>query len=138
MTYVFLSIEWIDAAREIRLEYSERIPPPQVPMKANVVVTEVPFDENGVRGFIDTTTGSILLEPGELEDAELTVTTDYETARAIFVAQDVAKIMESFMMGKILVVGDMTQLLSLTPPTDPDHLALAGEIVARLERITAG
>lgn len=138
MTHIFLSSGWIEAARLIRSEYDERVPIPDVPLKANVVVTEVPFDDGQINGYIDTSDGSILLEHGELADAELTVTTDYDTARALFVSQDVGKIMESFMLGRILVTGDISRLLALTPPTDPDQLELAQQISRRLEAITAG
>ena len=72
-----------------------------------------------------------------LDEPELTVTTDYVTARALFVSQDLAKLMESFMMGKILVTGDVTRLLAWAPPTEPDQVELANEIAARLEAITA-
>lgn len=134
----FLSTEWIDAAREIRSEYENRVPVPDVSMKANVVVTGVPFDDGEVRGYIDTTMGSIMLEPGQLDEPELTVTTDYATARALFVSQDLGKIMESFLGGKILVTGDVTRLLAWTPPTDPEQIELATEIAGRLEAMTAG
>lgn len=137
-THEFLSAGWIESARAIRAEYEDRVPSPEVPVRANVTVTDVPFDDGRVDGYIDTSEGTIQLEYGTLPDAELTVTTDYETARALFVSQDLNKIMESFMLGKILVTGDMSRLLSLTPPTAPEQLEMAQEISARLEAITAG
>ncbi|MGI9606931.1 MAG: hypothetical protein ACR2P0_12400 [Acidimicrobiales bacterium] len=134
----FLSGEWIDAARGIRAEYADRIPDPEIPMRANVIVRETPFETGQVEGFIDTSDGSIMLELGELEDPELTVTLDYDTARALFVTQDVTKVMEAFMTGRILVTGDVARILGLTPPSDPDQIALVGEIAERLDAITAG
>lgn len=135
--YPFLSPEWIDAAREIRSDFADRIPDPAVPLKANVIIKDTPFESGEIEGYIDSSDGSILLELGQLDEPELTVSTDYETAQALFVSQDMSKIMESFMMGKILVTGDVSRILSLTPPTDPEQIALGGELASRLSAITA-
>ena len=43
----------------------------------------------------------------------MTVTTDYETAKALFVDQDPAVAMQSFMNGKIKVQGDMMKLMAM-------------------------
>lgn len=134
----FLSTQWITAAHEIREEYLDQLPPPAVPMRANVVITETPFDHGDVLGFIDTTEGSTQLEVGELVDPELTIRLDYETAHALFITQDTQKLMEAFFGGKILVTGDVSKILTLTPSTDPDVLALGVEISERLGAITAG
>ena len=135
--YPFLSPEWIDAAREIRADFADRLPDPEVPLKANVIIKDTPFETGEIEGYIDSTDGSILLELGQLDEPELTVTTDYGTAQALFVSQDMNKIMESFMTGKILITGDVSRILSLTPPTDPEQIALGGEVAARLSAITA-
>lgn len=135
--YPFLSPEWIDAARAIRADFADKLPDPDVPLRANVIIKETPFESGDITGYIDSSDGSILLELGELDEPELTVTTDYGTAHALFVSQDTSKIMESFMMGKILVTGDVTRILSLTPPTDPEQIALGNEVAARLAAITS-
>ena len=135
--YPFLSPEWIAAAHAIREEYLDDLPDPEIPMRANVVITDTPFDDSDVLGFIDTTEGSTQLEVGELENPELTIKLDYETAQALFVSQDIQKLMEAFFGGKILVTGDVSKILTLTPPTDPDQIELATEISSRLDDITA-
>ena len=69
------------------------------------------------------------------------MTTDYETARALFVDRDPAKVMESFMLGKILVTGDVSKVMGFAgaePPSDPEEIELAKEIASRLAAITAG
>ena len=103
-----------------------------------MVITEAPFDGGEVLGFIDTTEGSTQLEVGALDEPELTIRLDYATAEALFVTQDVQKLMEAFLAGKILVTGDVSKILMLTPPTDPEQIELATEIAARLDDITAG
>jgi putative sterol carrier protein len=73
------------------------------------------------------------MELGELENADVTVTTDYETARKIFVDQDPQAGMQAFMSGKIKVQGDMTKLMMMQS-TAPDATALA--IAQEIKSIT--
>jgi len=136
----FLSPEWIVAARAIRDEYAGRSPEPTEPVKANLVVTDAPFSDEEITGHVDTTGSSIIIDEGHVADAELTVSTDYDTAKMFFVDRDPAKAMEAFMLGKILVTGDVAKVLgfaSAPPPTDPDDMALAQEIAHRLDEITS-
>ena len=75
-----------------------------------------------------------------MDDPELTVKTDYDTAKTLFIDRDPQGAMEAFMMGKVLVTGDVARVMafaSAPPPADPDELALASEIAARLSEITA-
>jgi putative sterol carrier protein len=53
------------------------------------------------------------MELGSLEDPDATITTDYDTARSIFVDQDPAAGMQALMNGKVSVDGDMLKLLAL-------------------------
>lgn len=141
----FLSPEWIVAARELRDEYAARAPEPVQSVRANLVITDAPFAEaevNGgdINGHVDTSAGSIMIDEGHIADPELTVKTDYATATALFVDRDPAKAMEAFMLGKILVTGDVSKVMGFAaapPPTDPDQLAMANEIAQRLNEITA-
>ena len=136
--YEFLSEDWVDAAHAIRAEYADQAPEIEMSMRANVIVTEVPFDDGEILGYVDTSGGSLMLERGELDDPELTIKLDYETAKALFVAQDPGKVMESFMLGKILVTGDVSKILTMTPPpAEPGQMSLASEIAGRLDAITA-
>jgi len=103
-----------------------------------VVLREVPFGDGEIQGFVDTRDGAMILELGALDDPEVTLTTDYSTAHALFVSQDASKLMESFMMGKILITGDVAKVLALSPSLEPNQESLAREIRQRLEAITAG
>ena len=90
-------------------------------IKINQVVTDVPFGEGTVKSFMDTSSGEMVMDLGELPDADATVTTDYATAKAIFVNQDQAAGMQAFMSGKIKVVGDMMKVMGMQtaiPQTD--------------------
>ena len=70
MTHAFLSNEWIDAARGIREKYSDQVPEIPTAIKINLAILEVPFDENTVNAFFDTSSGGLRLELGELDDAD--------------------------------------------------------------------
>jgi hypothetical protein len=97
MTFQFLSDEWMAAAKAIREKYADQAPKATVSIRMNQVVTDVPFGDGTVKSYLDTSTGDIVMELGELEPADLTVTTDYATARAVFVEQDQAAGMQAFM-----------------------------------------
>ena len=104
-TLVFLTPEWIEAAREIREEYAgrETVPPP--PLKVNYVVKDVPFGDGVVLAHTDTTSGTVEFELEHVEGAELTVTLPYEAARSILVDADATAAMQMFASGKIKVDG---------------------------------
>ena len=132
MSHPFLSDAWIEAARDIRHRHADKVPTIEVVLRVNVVTTKVPFGEGTVHGHIDTTDGGLKLELGLLEGADLTVTTDYDTARQLFVEQDPAASMAAFMSGRIKVEGDITQLIMMQtalPHTEATHI-VAEEIRA--------
>jgi putative sterol carrier protein len=121
MSHQFLSEEWMAAAREIREKYKDEAPMITFSIKINQVVTDVPFGEGTVKSFMDTSSGEMVMDLGELPDADATVTTDYATAKAIFVNQDQAAGMQAFVSGKIKVVGDMMKVMGMQtaiPQTD--------------------
>nr|WP_249420064.1 SCP2 sterol-binding domain-containing protein [Rhabdothermincola salaria] len=81
-----------------------------------------------MKGHVDTSKGELLVEEGHLDTPDLTVTVEYDTAKAIFVEQDLAVAMQAFMAGKVKVQGDITKLMALqaqaiTP--DPNAVAIA-------------
>ena len=123
-SYRFLSPEWIEAARKLRAEYAERLPDPVVAARINVVITDLPGDDVEMAGHIDTSEGQTIIEYEHLDDPDLTVTIDYDTAKAAFVTRDQEALMQAFFGGKILVEGDVSKLLALqtAPPADVEPL----------------
>ena len=101
VTYPFLSEEWMTAAKGIREKYNDEIPEITAVIRINQVITDVPFGDGEVHSHLDTSSGHLTMELGLLEDADATITTDYETARALFVDADQAAAMQAFMSGKI-------------------------------------
>ncbi len=111
--YPFLSPMWIEAARNLRKEAMEKTGKIEFELRMNQIVTDLPFEEQELRIYIDTSQGFLDLEMGELEHPDVTVTIDYETAKALFVDQNPQAAVEAFMSGKIKVTGDLTKLLAL-------------------------
>ncbi|HEV8065736.1 MAG TPA: SCP2 sterol-binding domain-containing protein [Acidimicrobiales bacterium] len=130
--FPFLSPEWTEAARQIRANYDGPPASPAVPMRMNLVVNEVPFGGGSVDAHIDTTEGDLVIEEGHLEGADLKVTIDYDTAKAILVEGNPQAGLQAFMAGRIRVDGDMTKLMALQGPPDP----ATAEIAARIREIT--
>ena len=121
MTHEFLSDDWMNAARAIRAKYEGQTPKIAASIRINQVITEVPFGSGEVKSFIDTSSGDMQMDLGELENPDAVVTTDWATARAMFALGDQAAAMQAFMSGKIKVTGDMMKLMSMqtaVPQTD--------------------
>jgi len=132
MSHQFLSESWIEAARDIRHRYSGDVPVIDVVVRINVITTKVPFGDGTISAYIDTSNGSLEMELGSIEGSDLTVTTDYETARKLFVEQDPTASMQAFMGGRIKVEGDITRLMVMQtslPQTETTE-AVAAEIKA--------
>jgi putative sterol carrier protein len=113
MTHAFLSDEWMESARALREKYASEIPNVPTVIRINLSVIEVPFGEGSVGAYIDTSSGALQMELGELDEPDATITTDYETAQALFVEQDQTIAMQAFMAGKIKVQGDMMKMMAM-------------------------
>jgi putative sterol carrier protein len=134
--YPFLSDEWIAEARKIREEFAGQGIPVPASVRMNQVITEVPFDEDSVKAHLDTSSGELVMELGHVEDPDVTVTLEYDTARAIFVDGTAQAGMQAFMQGKIKVEGDLAKLIASLQQVNPDAFA-ASEVQRRIKEITA-
>ena len=134
--YMFLTEEWVDAAKAIREEHAGDAPAPAHVVRMNQIITEVPFSEDPIHAHMDTTDGELKMDFGHLESPDLTVTIDYVTAKAILVEGNPQAGMQAFMAGKIKVEGDMTKLMAMQAgPIDPSAQKLAEAISAMTEEI---
>jgi hypothetical protein len=120
----------MEAARAIRAEHEGKVPPVTQSIRINQVVTDVPFGEGTIHSYLDTSSGDVVMELGELDEPDATVTTDYATAKAIFVDGDQAVAMQSFMAGKVKVQGDMMKLMAMQTalPSDETSQQIAEQI----------
>jgi putative sterol carrier protein len=131
----FLSDDWMDAAKAIREKYADQATKVNTPVKMNQVITDVPFGDGTIKAFLDTSSGDVVMDLGELDAADLTVTTDWETARKVFVDQDQAASMQAFMAGKIKVQGDMMKMMAMQTSMPQDDITK--QIAAEIKAITA-
>jgi putative sterol carrier protein len=132
--YKFLSEEWVDAAKAIREEFEGQAPAPAHSVRMNQVITDVPFgDGSEINAHMDTSNGALEMDLGHLESPDLTVTLDYETAKAIIVDGNPQAGMQAFMAGKIKVQGDITKLMAMQQGA-PD--ATATQVAERIKDIT--
>jgi len=131
--YAFLSEEWMEAAHKIREEFAGQAAAPAHVVRMNQIITDVPFGDSDINAYMDTSNGDLELDLGHLENPDLTVTVDYQTAKAIFVEQDPQAGMQAFMAGKIKVQGDMTKLMAMQSQA-PDPVAQ--QVADRVKEIT--
>jgi hypothetical protein len=120
-TYPFLSDEWVTEAHKLREEFEGKggAAPPLV--KMNLVITDVPFGPGTIDAHLDTSGGSLELDFGHVDPADLKVTVDYATAKSILVDGNSQAAMQAFMAGKIKVDGDIAKLMMWgSMPADPN------------------
>jgi putative sterol carrier protein len=135
--YPFLSDEWVAEARKIRAEFRGKAPQIPVSVRMNQIINDVPFGDGTINAHVDTSSGELEVETGHLTDPDLTITLNYDTARAILVDGDTQSAMQAFLGGQIKVDGDITKMLALqagggTRSADPE----AAELARRLKAIT--
>ena len=131
-TYPFLSDEWFVAVRAIVDARDVEIPP-HATLAMNLVVTETPFGEDR-QLHIGARDGKADWGTGHVTDADLTLTTDYATAREIFMSGNPQAAMQAFMEGKVKLQGDLTKLMAAqVAGTGPGAPGLAEELSAITE-----
>ena len=135
MPHPFLSQEWMDAARAIREQHADEVPEVDADLRINLAVTEVPFEDEVVNAYLDTSSGAVVMELGQLDEPDVTVTTDYPTAQALFVDQDPTIAMQAFMNGKVKVQGDMMKLMALQTSLPTNEFS--EKIAQQIKDITA-
>jgi hypothetical protein len=123
----------MEEAKKIREEYRGKGTPAAHAVKMNQVITDVPFGDGTINAHMDTSSGELEMDTGHIDAADLTVTLDYDTAKAIFVDGNPQAGMQAFMAGKIKVQGDMTKLMAMqSGAPDPTQL----EVAAKIKEIT--
>jgi hypothetical protein len=135
--YPFLSEEWLAEARRIYEEHRGQAPTPAQPLRMNQVITEVPFGDGTIKAHLDTSSGELEIDIGHIDGAEVTVTLDYGTARAVLVNGDLQAAMQAFMSGRIKTEGDITRLMSLQLAGAGSPYPSAAEIARRIQEITS-
>jgi hypothetical protein len=127
----FLSDGWFD---EVRLLHDAvgGAAPEGADIRMNLMITATPFDGD-LPMHMAAAGGRADWGKGHLDDADVTLTLGYDTARAIFVDGNPQAAIEAFMAGKIIVQGDITKLMVMQS-AGPG--ASASELTKALQEIT--
>jgi hypothetical protein len=109
--YPFLSDDWFTVVDQLIDQHGGAEAPGAVDLIMNVTVTDTPFGAERLL-HIGSTDGRGLWGHGHVDHADVTLTTDYATAKEIFVSGDPTAGMQAFMSGRVKVAGDMAKLLA--------------------------
>ena len=106
----FLSDEWFAVVEKLVEDHGAEAPAHQN-VVVNLVITDTPFGDErhmhmGARG------GRGHWGIGHAPDADVSLTTDYETARDVLITGDPQAGMQAFMVGKVRVQGDFAKLMT--------------------------
>ncbi len=104
----FLSDEWFTAVTALMEEHGADAPTTQN-MVLNLVVTDTPWGEREMH--MGARDGKGEMGQGLDDAADVTLTTDYATAKDVFISGNQQAGMQAFMAGKVKVQGDMTKLM---------------------------
>ena len=105
--YAFLSDPWFEAATKLINEHDTG-----APLSTNLVMNlEVNDGSSTITFHMGSKDGQTLFGKGLAEGADLTLSTDMDTAREVFVSGNQQAGMQAFMAGKVRVQGDMTKLM---------------------------
>jgi SCP-2 sterol transfer family protein len=106
----FLSDDWFAIVEKL-VEQHGADAPANANVMVNLVVTDTPFgDERQMH--MGARDGKGHWGIGHDADADVTLTTDYATAKQVFVSGDPNAGMQAFMQGKVRVQGDMAKLMA--------------------------
>ena len=105
----FLSDEWFAVVEQLFTEHGAETPA-HAAVIVNVTVTETPFGEER-HLHLGASDGRGHWGIGHAADADVSLTTDYETAREVLISGDPQAGMQAFMVGKVRVQGDFAKLM---------------------------
>jgi putative sterol carrier protein len=105
--YPFLSDPWFDAAEKLITEHDTGAPPGA----AVLLNLEVEDGSSKILFHMGSREGKTLFGKGHDESADVTLSTDMETAKSVFIDGNPQAGMQAFMSGKVRVQGDMTKLM---------------------------
>lgn len=129
--YPFLSDDWFTQVAELVVVHGGNAPANQN-VKVNLIVTETPF-EIDVQFHMGAADGQSMFGAGHIDPADVTLTTDYITAKDVFVSGNPQAGMQAFMAGRVKVQGDMTKLMMAQQGGGP---AGSAELQKAIEEVT--
>jgi hypothetical protein len=108
----FLSSEWWAEVGRMRAQQPDRPTGPAEAVQVNQIITDVPFGDGTLLAHIDTSSGEASFGLGHLDLPDVTITLDYQVARAMLIEGNPQAAMRAFMTGQLQVTGEMTKLIA--------------------------
>ncbi|MBJ7282029.1 MAG: SCP2 sterol-binding domain-containing protein [Acidimicrobiia bacterium] len=109
--YPFLSDDWFAAVAVLIQDHGDDAPA-HANMVMNLTVTDTPFGAER-QLHMGASDGKGRVGIGHDDAGEITITTDYDTAKQIFISGDPQAGMQAMMSGKLKIQGDMSKLMSM-------------------------
>ncbi|MFN8016263.1 MAG: SCP2 sterol-binding domain-containing protein [Acidimicrobiia bacterium] len=132
--FEFLSPEWEQAAEELH-DSNKPETSNDIEFSMNVTITPTPFGEKLIS--IDVKNGQAAVEKEHIENADITVKTDYETAYKLFTQGDMNIVMSKMLEGKVVIGGNVAKLLSMaTNPGAMGSMPFLEKLANELKSIT--
>jgi SCP-2 sterol transfer family len=133
--YPFLSDEWFREVRRLHEAYDSAAPA-DAEIRMNLMITETPFGGD-LPMHMAAAGGRADWGEGHLDDADVTLTLGYHTAKEIFVGGNPQAAIEAFMAGKIIMQGDISKLIEMQAaqpgPAGPELTKALQDITAEYE-----
>lgn len=108
--HAFLSDDWFAVVEKLVEEHGADAPA-HANVVVNLVITDTPFGAER-QMHMGARDGRGHWGIGHADDADVTLTTDYGTAKEVFVSGNPQAGMQAFMAGKVKVQGDMAKLMA--------------------------
>ncbi|MFI5046996.1 MAG: hypothetical protein ACHQIG_08020 [Acidimicrobiia bacterium] len=108
--YPFLSDEWFVEVRRV-FESGDVVVPPGAELRMNLLVIETPFGADRPLHVL-VADGVADWGHGHVEIVDLTITTDYTTARELFMGGELQGAVQALFEGRIKLQGDLTKLMA--------------------------
>lgn len=109
--FPYLSPEWEAAAKALHGENVVEAPE-EISVSVNVSITPTPYGDKTAALVVDAGKAELLEE--HVAEPNVTVKTDYETARELFLKGDVNVVLSAMLEGKVVVGGDVAKLMQAT------------------------
>jgi hypothetical protein len=128
----YLSPEWLEAVRGLREQYRATKGPDE-PLLVNYTITDVPFIDGESASFHLDVRSPLFYEPGHVDEPDLSIVTDYETARTAYrdSSWNLDSIRKGYASGRLQVEGDLDRIPEwwVEVVQDPEHIAVWDQIM---------
>ena len=132
--FEFLSPEWEVAAESLHDSKTAQAPD-GISFSMNVTISPTPYGDKMLS--ISADSGVAQVDKEHIENADVSVKTDYETAYKLFLEGEMNIVLSAMLEGKIVVSGDVAKLLSMASTSQAmPSMPFLEDLSAKLKSIT--